>query len=405
MDDMGYTDLGCYGSGISTPNIDALAADGIKFTDFYAAANVCSPSRASLITGLYQVNNGIDRVLFPKDAGLSHQHKTIAQYLKPLGYTSGIVGKWHLGATPQYLPLQYGFSFYYGLPYSNDMLPNKSNPDLPVYLNDKVAEVNPDQSLLTTNYAEQSVKFINENSTKPFFLYLAHSMPHIPLAVSDKFKGKSGKGLYADVIMEIDWSVGELVNALKKNGLYHNTIIMITSDNGPWLSFGNHAGSSKPLREGKFTTFEGGHREPFIIYGLGKKKPVTTPASMVDIFPTIAALAKGKKPLTDGISLLPLIKQGKTRRYNNRVIPFYVNSKLQAIRWGKYKYHVQHQYLGLKQAANDGKSGSMQQLTVNEALFDILDDQSENIAVEEPEILKKMRVMFEEVNAKGTKSQ
>lgn len=402
MDDMGYKDIGCYGSNIPTPNIDQLAAEGIKFTNFYAGANVCSPSRAALLTGLYPNRSGITRVLFSKDKyGLPHEHQTIPQYLSTAGYTSAIIGKWHLGHTPDFMPLKYGFSFYYGLPYSNDMLPDhKNTPDLPLYLNEKVVELNPDQSQLTTRYTEQCVGFINRTKDKPFFLYMAHSMPHVPLAVSDKFKGKSGKGLYSDVIMELDWSVGEIVKALKANGVYQNTIVVVASDNGPWLTWGNWAGNSNDFREGKFTSFDGGQRVPFIIKGFGHQPDIDQPADMVDIFPTFAALSGVKKiDFNDGQSLLSLIKSTDKSRFNNRVIPYYTGGKLQAVRKGDWKYHIQHKYRAVIKVGNDGINGAYKDSIIEESLFNIKANTTENKVVQEVKKKDEMRALFKKVNA------
>jgi arylsulfatase A len=402
MDDMGYKDVGCYGGGISTPNIDALAAEGIKFTNFYAGANVCSPSRAALLTGLYPNRSGITRVLFAKDKfGLPHNLETIPQYLNTAGYTSAIIGKWHLGHIPDFMPLKYGFSYYYGLPYSNDMLPDhKNTPDLPVYQNEKVIELNPDQSQLTTRYTEQCVSFINSHKDKPFFLYMAHNMPHVPLAVSDKFKGKSGKGLYSDVIMELDWSVGEIVKTLRANQLYQNTIIVVASDNGPWLTWGNWAGSSLDFREGKFTSFDGGQRVPFIIKGLGHQAEINQPADLVDLYPTFAELAGIKKiALNDGKSLLPLIKSSNKGKFDDRMIPFYTGGKLQAVRKGEWKYHTEHKYRAVIKIGNDGANGAYKDSTIGESLFNIKTNSAENKAISADKKLDEMRLLFKKVVA------
>ncbi|WP_448702399.1 sulfatase-like hydrolase/transferase [Mucilaginibacter sp. AW1-3] len=402
MDDMGYKDIGCFGGTISTPNIDALAGEGIKFTNFYAGGNVCSPSRAALLTGLYPNRSGITKVLFAKDkVGLSHTHQTIPQCLSTAGYTSAIIGKWHLGHTPDYLPLQYGFSFYYGLPYSNDMLPDhKNTPDLPVYLNDKVVELNPDQTQLTTHYTEQGVNFVNGIKGKPFFLYMAHSMPHVPLAVSDKFKNKSGKGLYSDVIMELDWSVGEIVKALKANNVYHNTIIILASDNGPWLTWGNWAGNSNDFREGKFTSFDGGQRVPFIIKGFGHQADIDQPADLVDVFSTFAELSGIKTiPVTDGTSLLPLIRSRNKDKFGQRVIPFYTGGRLQAVRKGDWKYHTTHKYRAAVTIGHDGVDGKYKDSTIEESLFNIKTNTTENKAVNAEKKKNEMRELFKKIQA------
>ncbi|MGC9034989.1 MAG: sulfatase family protein, partial [Verrucomicrobiia bacterium] len=267
-DDLGYADVVCYGAkGLKTPNIDRLAKEGIRFTDFYVAQPVCSASRAALLTGCYPNRIGISGALSPSSKiGINQNEITLAELLKQKGYATAIIGKWHLGHHSQFLPTRHGFDEYFGLPYSNDMWPLHPEakpgtyPPLPLYENETIINPNVsprDQEQLTTQYTERAVRFIEKNKNRPFFLYLAHSMPHVPLYVSDKFKGKSKIGLYGDVIMEIDWSVGQILEAIKRNNLDDNTLIIFTSDNGPWLSYGNHAGKAAPLREGKGTVFEG----------------------------------------------------------------------------------------------------------------------------------------------------
>src|SRR5438132_2353368 len=249
-DDLGYGDLGCYGSKIPTPNLDRMAKEGMRFTDFYVAQAVCSASRTALLTGCYPNRLGILGALGPQaKIGISDKEKTIAQVLKPRGYATAVYGKWHLGHHPPFLPTRHGFDDYLGLPYSNDMWPRHPTakfPDLPLFEGEKVREYNPDQSRLTTWYTERAVRFIEQNKDRPFFLYVPHTMPHVPLHVSDKFKDKSKQGLYGDVIMEIDWSVGQILAALKQQGLDEQTLVLFTSDNGPWLSYGDHAGSAGP---------------------------------------------------------------------------------------------------------------------------------------------------------------
>src|SRR5262249_24118840 len=245
-DDQGYGDVGSYGAkDFATPNLDRMAREGVRFTDFYVAQPVCSASRAALLTGGYPNRIGILDALGPKDPhGISDAEMTLAQVLKPRGYATAIYGKWHLGHRPRFLPTRHGFDDHFGLPYSNDMWPNHPTdkfPDLPLVEGEKVIELNPDQTKLTTWYTERPVKFIEKNVHRPFFLYVPQSMPHVPLHVSDKFKGKSKQGLYGDVIEEIDWSVGEILAALKKHGLDERTLVIYTSDNGPWLSYGNHS--------------------------------------------------------------------------------------------------------------------------------------------------------------------
>src|SRR5262245_357851 len=301
-DDQGYGDLGCYGGKhVRTPNIDRMAREGVRFTDFYVAQAVCSASRAALLTGCYPNRIGILGALGPASKhGIGAGEKTIADVLKARGYATAIYGKWHLGHHPPFLPTRHGFDDYFGLPYSNDMWPGHPTakfPDLPLFEGEKVVAHNPDQTKLTTWYTERAVKFIEKNRERPFFLYVAHNMPHVPLHVSDKFKGKSKRGLYGDVIMEIDWSVGQVLAALKKHGLDEQTLVIFTSDNGPWLAYGEHAGSAGPLREGKGTSWEGGIREPFVARWKGVIPPGTVcnePAMTIDLLPTIAGLIDRK---------------------------------------------------------------------------------------------------------------
>jgi len=279
-DDQGYGDVGVFGAkGYETPNLDRMAAEGMKFTSFYSAQAVCSASRAALLTGCYPNRIGILGALGPRSKhGINAKETTIAELLKTRGYATAIYGKWHLGHHPKFLPTRHGFDDYFGLPYSNDMWPHHPTagnrfPDLPMFKKEKI--INPkvtpkDQRQLTTWYTERAVKFIEKNKDQPFFLYVPHSMPHVPLFVSDKFKGKSKQGAYGDVIMEIDWSVGQILKTLKKHKLDENTLVIYTSDNGPWLSYGDHAGTAGPLREGKGTTWDGGQREPTIMRWPGR---------------------------------------------------------------------------------------------------------------------------------------
>jgi len=277
-DDLGYGDLSCYGHPtIRTPYLDQMAKEGMRFTQFYVAANVCSSSRAALLTGRLPLRNGMAGeqkvVLFPNSSGgLPASEITIAEALKSAGYSTGIIGKWHLGHLPQYLPAKQGFDYFYGIPYSNDMnsIRNKSNPPLPLYKDSKVIGENPDQSLSTKNYTEEAINFIKRNKTKPFFLYYANHFPHEPLSVSNDFKGKSKRGLYGDVVAELDWSVGQVLKTLREQKLDKNTLVIFTSDNGPTLQHREAGGSAGLLYEGKKTTYEGGMRVPAIAWWPGK---------------------------------------------------------------------------------------------------------------------------------------
>ena len=335
-DDQGYQDVGVFGADdIATPNLDQMAADGLKLTNFYAAQAVCSASRAGILTGSYPNRIGIHNALMPNSkVGLNPQETTIAEMLKAKGYATAIFGKWHLGDDAKFMPTEQGFDEYFGIPYSNDMWPlhPQQGPvfnfgPLELYQNETVIDTLTDQTNLTTMITEHSVDFINRNKDTPFFLYVPHPQPHVPLFVSDKFKSKSGRGLYGDVIMEIDWSVGEILKTLKENGLEENTVVIFTSDNGPWLAYGNHSGSAYPLREGKGTAWEGGQREPFIIKypkQIPSGKVSDTPVMAIDILPTIAEITKADLPIKkiDGKSAWSLFT-GKTNESPQEAYFFY----------------------------------------------------------------------------------
>ena len=334
-DDLGFGDLSCYGSDIATPNIDAMAASGVRFNHFYSASPVCSPSRAALMTGRYSTRVSVSDVLLAADqSGLSLTETTIPQVLKASKYATACIGKWHLGTGDAYHPMQRGFDQFYGLPYSNDMSP------LPLIDGRNTVEQPAQQSTLTARYTDRAVDFIEKNKAKPFFLYLAHTFPHIPLAVSPKFKGKSGKGLYGDCIQELDWSVGQVMNALKANNIDKNTLVIFTSDNGPWFQ-----GSTGRLRGRKGETFEGGMREPFLASWPGRIKAgrtVDSMATMMDLLPTFAAMANAPLPHAplDGVNILPLLTG--TAETVDRALPFFYFDgwNLQCARMGQFKLHI-----------------------------------------------------------------
>ncbi len=345
-DDQGYADVGCYGAkGFSTPNVDRMAAEGMKFTDFYSAAAICSPSRAALLTGCYPPRVSVPKVLFPKDnVGLNPDEVTIADLLKARGYATACIGKWHLGHLPKFLPTRQGFDYYFGLPYSNDMLRQYSKrfPPIPLIENEKTIELSPDQSLLTKRYTEKAIEFINKNKDRPFLVYLPHTMPHIPLFVSEKFQGKSKRGLYGDVIEEIDWSVGEILKTLKKLGLDEKTLVIFTSDNGPWLSKGENGGSALPLRDGKFSTYEGGMRVPCIMRWPGRIPAGTVCSEVsatIDFLPTLAKLAGATPPpdrIIDGKDISGLMTKPGARSPHDAFY-YYSKLRLNAVRSGKWK--------------------------------------------------------------------
>ncbi|MBZ5619765.1 MAG: sulfatase [Acidobacteriia bacterium] len=333
-DDLGYGDLGCYGSRIETPNLDRLASEGVRFTNFCSADPVCSPSRAALLTGRYPTRVSVPRVLMPEDqGGLNLDETTIANVLKARGYRTFCIGKWHLGRPVQYLPTSRGFDEYFGIPYSNDM-----NPRVLMH-NTEVIEETANLETLTQRYTEQARRFIAESKGSPFFLYMPHTFPHIPLAVSQRFRGKSKEGLYGDVVQEIDWSVGEVLHSLKQSGLDRNTLVMFSSDNGPW-----YQGSPGKLRGRKNTTYEGGVREPFIARWTGTiptGRVSNALASMMDVFPTVTRLCGGTmppKPL-DGIDIWPLL-HGDRQYIDRQPLLYFDNWDLQCARWMDWKLHI-----------------------------------------------------------------
>ncbi|HDL18873.1 MAG TPA: arylsulfatase [Bacteroidetes bacterium] len=416
IDDQGYADVGAFGAkGFSTPNIDRMAAEGIKFTDFCVSEAVCSASRASLLTGCYSERVGIRGALGPNSRiGLNPEEETIAEILKKRGYATGIFGKWHLGDNKKFLPLQQGFDEYLGLPYSNDMWPvwydgkpatkgRKSKyPPLPLIDgNEKVAEIKTldDQATLTTRYTERAVQFIEKNKDRPFFLYVPHSMVHVPLGVSKKFRGKSEQGMYGDVCMEVDWSVGEILAVLKKNGLAENTLVIYTSDNGPWLNFGNHAGSAYPLREGKGTMWEGGVREPCIMRWPGHIPANTVcdkMAATIDILPTVAAITGAPLPekKIDGMNILPLM-EGKIGANPRNEYLYYYGGELRAVRRGKWKLFFPHKsrsYVGVE-PGHDGFPGPYATLQVGLELYNLENDIGEknNIAAQHPGVVARLK--------------
>jgi arylsulfatase A-like enzyme len=422
-DDLGYADLGCFGSKICpTPNLDRMAAEGIRFTDFYVPQAVCSASRAALLTGCYPNRVGIQGALGPRSkVGLHPNEVTVAEVLKPRGYATAIFGKWHLGDQREFLPTRQGFDEYFGLPYSNDMWPlhpeyvnlppdaakrKRGYPDLPLVENEKVlipkvaAE---HQSRLTTGYAEHAVDFIGRNKGRPFFLYLAHNMPHVPLFVSEKHRGKSGNGLYADVLMEIDWSVGQVLGALKQHGLDERTLVVFTSDNGPWLLYGDHAGSAGHLREGKGTEFDGGVRVPFIARWPGRIPAGATcrePAMTIDLLPTFAGLAGAEPPrdrIIDGRDIWNLISGQPRARSPQEAYFFYWGRHLQAVRSGQWKLHLPHGYPVPAPPGSGGQPGKYQQREIALALFDLEQDPGEtvNVADEHPRIVERLKNLAE----------
>lgn len=366
-DDQGYGDIGVNGAeGFETPNIDRMAKEGRHFTRWYAAQAVCSASRTALLTGCYPNRIGIHGALGPGSrTGIHADETTLAEVFKSKGYATAIFGKWHLGDAPKFLPLQHGFDEYFGIPYSNDMWPehptNKSFPPLPLFDgNERLRTVEPpDQRMMTTWLTARAVDFINRHRKDPFFLYVPHPQPHVPLYVSDRFAGKTKRGLFGDVISEIDWSVGEILNAIDTNELAEDTLIIYTSDNGPWLSYGTHAGSSGPFREGKGTAWEGGVREPTVMRWTGKIPAGTVcnePGMNIDLLPTLAGIIGADLPPNkiDGLDIYPLLTGAESAKNPHEGYWYYYKqNELQAVSMGQWKLVLPHGYRTLK----DGKGG------------------------------------------------
>jgi arylsulfatase A len=419
-DDLGYGDLGSYGHPtIRTPRLDRMAIEGQRWTSFYAAASVCTPSRAGLLTGRLPVRSGmasdVRRVLFPDSAlGLPQSELTIAELLKQRGYKTACIGKWHLGHRPEFLPTKNGFDSYSGIPYSNDMdalaeSQRKENPapgqpvwrtsdfNVPLMRDEKVVERPTDQTTLTRRYTEEAVRFVREHHDQPFFLYLAHNMPHIPLFASEAFLGKSPRGLYGDAVEEIDWGVGELLDTLRSLGLADRTLVVFTSDNGPWLIFKEHGGSAGLLKGGKGMTFEGGMREPAIFWWPGRIRPavVTGIGSTLDLLPTLCSLAGVPLPADrtfDGVDLGPTLFEGHESPRQSML--FYRGVQLFAARKGPYKAHF----------FTEWAYGSEDRLEPHDPplLYDLDRDPSEShdVAAEHPEVIAEIQALVDDHRAR-----
>jgi arylsulfatase A-like enzyme len=427
-DDLGYADLGCFGSQtIRTPRIDALAAEGTRFTDFYVAQAVCSASRAALMTGCYANRVGLAGALnHTSPAGINPDELLLPEMLQSNGYATGIYGKWHLGLSPYFSPLKNGFDDYLGIPYSNDNTkyhPTLAEimPPLPLYDGDEVIETDPDQSLLTKRFTQRAVDFIHRHQDQPFFLYVPHVMPHVPIFASDDFRGRSPYGLYADVIEEIDWSVGQIVDAVEAAGLSENTLIIFTSDNGPFLSYGTHAGDARPLREGKLTCFEGGVRVPTLMRWPGRVpagKVCDQPLMTIDLLPTFAAWVGAELPEQpiDGKDISDVIFGVADAQSPHESLLFYSGTELHAVRSGPWKMHLDHPYLTVigGEVRSDGKPagyGTLEPKSITQsgvegiasrhgyrieqqkqALYHLGDDPGESVDVSaaNPEIVQKL---------------
>ncbi|MEO8961217.1 MAG: sulfatase [Ginsengibacter sp.] len=421
MDDMGYGDPDFnMGIGYITPNIDRLGAEGMRFTNFYSAQGTCTASRAGILTGCYPNRIGLFGALSPwSETALNPKEETIANVLKNGGYSTCMVGKWHLGSKSPFLPTHFGFDQYLGLPYSNDMWPvnydgkpitDTSNhrynyPILPLLQGDKVVKhirTLEDQGQLTQSYTRFATKFIKEHKAKPFFLYFANSMVHVPIAASPAFLGKSENGLFGDVMQEVDWSVGQIMKTLRDEGLDKNTLVIFTSDNGPWLNYGNHAGNTGGLREGKGTSFEGGQREPCLM-----RWPNHIPAgtvcnkiaSTIDLLPTITKITKSKLPekKIDGVDILPLLLGNPDANPRTEFVYYYNRNSLECIRQGKWKLVFPHQSRSYKShpPGHDGFPGPVSQINVPLALYDMSTDPGETMDVQEqhPDVMKQLEAL------------
>jgi len=412
-DDLGWGDVGCYGAkGIRTPNIDRLAREGTRFTRFYVAQAVCSASRAALLTGCYPNRIGIHGALGPHQRiGLNPDETTLAEVLKSGGHATGMFGKWHLGRPRSLLPVHHGFDEYFGLPYSNDMWPKHptakpgSYPPLPLIEGDRVVEEMPDQAQLTRLYTERSVQFIERHADRPFFLYLAHTMPHVPLFAGSRFKGRSPSGLFADVIEEIDWSTGEIMKTLRRLRLEQDTLLIFTSDNGPWLSYGDHAGSAGPFREGKGTSFEGGIRVPCIVRWPGhmpKGRVSDVPWMTIDILPTVSALVGAPPPTRtiDGRNVWPMITGTPGATHPQEAYYVYYNQgELQAVLSGDWKLMLPHvsRSLGGRKAGSGGVPAPYEALRVGLELYHLRTDPGErsNVIDAHPEMVHRLLLLAE----------
>ena len=436
-DDMGWGDLPGFtpDSSIKTPNIDRLIEDGTRFTDFYVVQAVCTASRAALMSGCYANRVGLEGALnHTSPTGINPNEELLPELLAQQGYATAMFGKWHLGLPPYFAPSKNGFGEWLGIPYSNDNTKyhpvlSDSMPPLPLFDGDDVVETDPDQRLFTRRFTERAVQFIEKNRERPFFLYVPHVMPHVPIFASEEFRGRSANGLYGDVIEEIDWSVGEIVKAVDKLGLAENTLVIFTNDNGPFLSYGSHAGTSGELRGGKLTTFEGGVRVPMVARWPGRipaGRDCDTPLMSIDLLPTFCNLTGAALPKKkiDGTDVSSVLFGKKAAQADRDGLIFYAGSELQAVRSGRWKLHFPHRYLVVNgETRTDGKPAGYGRLApqsitnsgisgiasrhgyvVRElplSLYDLETDLGEttNVAAEHPDVVKRLTTIADRYRA------
>ncbi len=419
-DDMGYADLGSYGGKTATPNIDKLAEQGVRLTDAYVNCPACTGSRAGFMTGAYHIRSGTPSVYNPdlqknKHRGMNLDEVTLAEVLKTKEYATAYIGKWHLGDHPKYHPTAQGFDTYFGLPYSHDMRPGHPTftnfPPLRLIENDQIIDADVDekeQRQLLSMFTEKSLRFIEQNQAKPFLLYLAYQSPHVPLFPSQAFEGKSGQGLYGDVLKELDASVGTVLNKLEELGLDRNTLVVFSSDNGPWLLYGTHGGSAGELREGKGNCFEGGIRVPMILKWPGRIPPGSVrhePVINLDLLPTVADIVgydlKQIPHKIDGTSILPLLKGEPQAELNARPLAFYYRGQLRGLRKGKWKLILEQTYYSMenppKLPSNDGLPGEYNMTDTPDLLFDLAVDPGErrDVLARHPEVAEELFEMVE----------
>jgi len=434
-DDQGYADLGCFGAkDLRTPNLDRMAREGLRFTDFYVAQAVCTASRAALMTGCYPNRVGLQGALnHQSPIGISDDETLLPELCRRQGYATAAYGKWHLGCQPKFMPTRHGFDEYFGIPYSNDNGPLHATmrglPALPLYEGERVIETDPDQTQFTRRITEHAVGFIERNRERPFFLYVPHIMPHVPIHASAAFKGRSARGLHGDVIEEIDWSVGEILAALKSNGVDDHTLVLFFSDNGPFLSYGTHAGRAEPLREGKLTAWDGGMRSPCLLRWPGRTpagRVSTEPVMSIDLLPTLAGLMRSPLPThpIDGRDILPILEDRPGARTPHEALYFYAGEELQAVRSGDWKLHFNHEYLTpAGPPRSDGKPANYENMkpasmdesgirgiasrhgyrieTTAFALYDVRKDPGEtkDVSAEHPMVVRMLELLAEKARA------